>query len=151
MLDRLHRKHLAARQPSTSRPSSRQNSPQPSTSGYNSNQTVNPKWNARRPQSPSPVRSGSVKDRLGSLSSSVTSSNVASPPSTSTPSSSRAPPPPSSFRCVDVRYTDGEVGGYTERADADAEVEDSERVSRSREKGKRGKDGKGGKRREEKK
>ena len=47
-------------------------------------------------------------------------------------SSSRAPPPPLVFRCVDVRYSAGEVGGYTERADADAETEDSERASRSR-------------------
>ena len=66
-------------------------------------------------------------------------------------SSSRAPPPPLVFRCVDVRYSAGEVSGYTERADADVDEEGSERVSRSRDKGKRGKDGKGGKRREEKK
>ena len=27
------------------------------------------------------------------------------------------PPPQSNFRCVDVRYSRGEVGGYTEKAD----------------------------------
>ena len=57
-------------------------------------------------------------------------------------SSSRAPPPPLVFRCVDVRYFAGEVGGYTERTDA--KTEDSERASRSRAK-ERGKDGRGGK------
>ena len=95
-------------------------SPSRSTNSSHRSRSPIPSSSRRRSPSPSTSRSGSVKDRLG-VSPNISGSSSARVAGNSS-SSSRMysvanPPPQSNFRCVDYRYSRGEVGGYTERAD----------------------------------
>ena len=105
---------------------SRVRSSSPSRSTKSSHRSHSPiPSSRRRSPSPSTSRSGSVKDRLG-VSPNISGSSSARVAGNSS-SSSRMysvanPPPQSNFRCVDYRYSRGEVGGYSERADMTEET-----------------------------
>ena len=106
-------------------------SPSCSTNSSHRSRSPIPSSSRRRSPSPSTSRSGSVKDRLGIKSNASGSTSGSTSVSTSGSRESRVagnssssrmysvanPPPQSNFRCVDVRYSRGEVGGYTEKAD----------------------------------